>query len=78
KQHGKRGAILGIHSVEYPGNGFISTILIIITDHYLYFARLFMQLWCQFNEHGTQLTTDSVTSGMVRRIAAHLNHPVKP
>jgi len=38
-------ALLGIHLEEYPDNGFISTILVIITVHYIYFARLFMQLW---------------------------------
>jgi len=52
KQHGKIGALLGIHLGEYPGNGFISIILVIITNHYIYFARLFMQLWGSYNLSG--------------------------
>ena len=34
-----------IHLGENPGHGAIATILYIITNHYIYFAMLFMQLW---------------------------------
>ncbi|MCG6910477.1 MAG: hypothetical protein LJE94_10185, partial [Deltaproteobacteria bacterium] len=76
KQHGKIDTILRIHFMLHPESSAVYLISIVITDHYIHFAMLFMQLWGKVThdcQDGVKARIENMRSGAAQPLDIPMN-----